>query len=278
MFERYTEKARRAIFFARYEASQYGSTHIDVEHLLLGVLREDRSVARKVLRAKGGEQSVRDEIERHITRGERISTSVEVPLSAECMRILNYAAEEAERLGDKNVDTAHFLLGILREKNSFAAQVLRERGLALDWLREELSRPAVEKEPNLSGEVFSLSQLADSWGSGKAAEFARMFAPEGQFVDPVGDLWVGPARISEVAKLIFAAPGWAKSKGKIEDVQFVGGKAMMATLSWEPLEKVDTPNPGCVRMTVILMQKSEGWVIVRVQAIGFQPKSQSAAG
>src|SRR5271163_3661203 len=61
MFERYTEKARRAIFFARYEASQYGSTTIETEHLLLGILREDHGIARKFLNGKGGAQSVRDE-------------------------------------------------------------------------------------------------------------------------------------------------------------------------------------------------------------------------
>src|ERR1700692_4226483 len=98
MFERYTEKARRSIFFARYEASQYGSTTIETEHLLLGVLREDRALTRKVLGEKGGAQSLRDEIESRITRGERISTSVEVPLSAEGTRILLMAAEESERL------------------------------------------------------------------------------------------------------------------------------------------------------------------------------------
>ncbi len=81
MFERYTEKARRAIFFARYEASQYGSTTIETEHLLLGIIREDHALTRRFLSQKGGAQALRDEIESHITRGARISTSVEVPLS-----------------------------------------------------------------------------------------------------------------------------------------------------------------------------------------------------
>ena len=84
MFERFTEKARRVIFFARYEASQYGSMTIETEHLLLGLFREDQTLARKFLGEKGGAQSLREEIESQITRGERISTSVEVPLSAEC--------------------------------------------------------------------------------------------------------------------------------------------------------------------------------------------------
>ena len=99
MFERYTEKARRVIFFARYEASQYGSPYIETEHLLLGLMREDKALANRFLRTHGSIESIRKEIESRITIRERISTSVEVPLSQESKRILNYATEEAERLG-----------------------------------------------------------------------------------------------------------------------------------------------------------------------------------
>jgi ATP-dependent Clp protease ATP-binding subunit ClpC len=105
VFERYTEKARRVIFFARYEASQYGSPYIETEHLLLGLMREDKALANRFLRQQGSIESIRKEIEARITIRERISTSVEVPLSAECKRILNMAGEEAERLGVKHVGT-----------------------------------------------------------------------------------------------------------------------------------------------------------------------------
>jgi ATP-dependent Clp protease ATP-binding subunit ClpC len=145
VFERYTEKARRVIFFARYEASQYGSPYIETEHLLLGLMREDKALANRFLRTHGSIESIRKEIESRITIRERISTSVEVPLSQECKRILNYAAEEAERLGHKHVGTEHLLLGILREEKCFGAEILTERGLRLSSLREELARSAGEK-------------------------------------------------------------------------------------------------------------------------------------
>ena len=79
VFERYTEKARRVIFFARYEASQYGSPYIETEHLLLGLMREDKALANRFLRQHGSIESIRKEIEARITIRERISTSVEVP-------------------------------------------------------------------------------------------------------------------------------------------------------------------------------------------------------
>ena len=115
MFERYTEKARRVIFFARYEASQFGSPYIETEHLLLGLLREDKALTNRFLR------------------------------SNECKRVLAYAAEEAERLSHKHIGTEHLLLGLLREEKCFAAEILHERGLKLLAIREELSRATQEK-------------------------------------------------------------------------------------------------------------------------------------
>ena len=280
MFERYTEKARRAIFFARYEASQYGIMAIETEHLLLGLIREDKGLVWKFLRESGGVESIRREIESQITRGERLSTAIEIPVSAECERILKKAAEEAEHLGSKYVGTEHILLGILHEHDCLAARLLHERGLTLDWFREELARPSDDpqkKFEHAAEEIVSVMQIARVWGLGQATEFARMFAADGQFVDPQGNLWIGPARIHQAARLIFAAPGWAKSLGKIEDVQFVGSKAAVATLVWESPGKLENPNPDCVRMTVILTQKPDGWTIVRAQATGLQPQSRTAA-
>jgi ATP-dependent Clp protease ATP-binding subunit ClpC len=83
MFERFTERARRAIVFARYEASHYGNPVIGTEHLLLGVLREDRGLLSSLPGRFDAVSDIRTEIESGLTRGERISTSVEMPLSEE---------------------------------------------------------------------------------------------------------------------------------------------------------------------------------------------------
>ena len=131
MFERYTEKARRVIFFARYEASQFGSPYIETEHLLLGLLREDKALTNRFLRSHASVESIRKQIEGHTTIREKVSTSVDLPLSNECKRVLAYAAEEAERLSHKHIGTEHLLLGLLREEKCFAAEILQERGLAV---------------------------------------------------------------------------------------------------------------------------------------------------
>src|SRR5437667_2422487 len=108
-------------------------------------MREDKALANRFLRQQGSIESIRKEIEARITIRERLSTSVEVAPSAECKRILNMAAEEAERLGHKHVGTEHLLLGILREEKCFGAEILMERGLRLSTLREELARTSGEK-------------------------------------------------------------------------------------------------------------------------------------
>ena len=151
MFERYTEKARRGIFFARYEASQFGSPYIETEHLLLGLLREDKAMTNRILRALGAVDSIRREIEKNTTVREKTSTSVDLPLSNEAKRVLAYAAEEAERLGHKHIGTEHLLLGLLREEGCFAAQILKERGIELDAIRESVAKSPIQVTVGLEG-------------------------------------------------------------------------------------------------------------------------------
>jgi len=124
MFERYDEHARRSIFFAREEASNFGSPWIDTEHLLLGILREDFGL-RAVLPGRGMDQ-IRAEIERLTPSPRRhIPTSMDLPLSTACKRALSYGAEEAARLGSEIIKTSHLLLGLLRVEDSMAADLLR---------------------------------------------------------------------------------------------------------------------------------------------------------
>lgn len=150
MFERYTEKARRVIFFGRYEASQFGSPYIETEHLLLGLLREDKALTNRFLRSHASVESIRKQVEDQTTVREKVSTSVDLPLSNESKRVLAYGAEEAERLGDRHIGTEHLFLGLLREEKCFAAEILRERGISLDSARErtrQLQRDTPATEP-----------------------------------------------------------------------------------------------------------------------------------
>lgn len=143
MFERYTEKARRVVFFARYEASQFGSTQIEAEHVLLGLIREDKNLTYRFFhRSRATVESIRREIEGRTVLRERIPNNIDLPLSVEAKHVLAFAAEESERLGNRHIGTEHLLLGLLREENSVAAEILYERGLRLSDIRQDLMRQA----------------------------------------------------------------------------------------------------------------------------------------
>ena len=164
MFERYTEKARRTIFFARYEASQFGSPYIETEHLLLGLLRENRELLR--LLPAGAGDSIRQQIEAHTLMRESVSTSVDLPLSNEGKRVLAYGAEEAERLGHRHIGTEHLFLGLFREQGCFAAAILRERGLSLEELRQrfaKMSSAEVNNVPRPQGSDARVEIHGFSW-------------------------------------------------------------------------------------------------------------------
>src|SRR5690606_7234208 len=117
MFERYNERSRRAIFFARYEALQYGSPVIAPEHILLGLMREDKSISARFFPRRNtlSVDAVRKEVEERIVLRDRIPQSAELHLSAETKRILFYANEESRRLKSRFIGPEHLLVGMLRE-------------------------------------------------------------------------------------------------------------------------------------------------------------------
>jgi ATP-dependent Clp protease ATP-binding subunit ClpC len=146
MFERYTERARRVLFFARYEASQLGSISIETEHLLLGLIREGKGLTSRIFaRSHLSLENIRKEIEGRTVFREKVSTSVEIPFSAETKSVLKFAAEEADRLLHNYIGTEHLLLGILREERSVAASILIEKGMRLNAVREDIVQLLNEK-------------------------------------------------------------------------------------------------------------------------------------
>ena len=146
MFERYTERARRVLFFARYEANQLGSGLIEPEHLLLGLIREGKGLTSRLFaRAHVSLDGIRREIEGRSVARDGVATSVEIPFSAETKRALQFAAEEADRLLHNYIGTEHLLLGVLREDHSVASVILAERGIRLNAIRDDIVHLLNEK-------------------------------------------------------------------------------------------------------------------------------------
>jgi len=144
MFERYTEKARRTIFFARYEASQFGASLIESEHILLGLLREDPQLVRTFLSAESV-STIRPQIETATPPRKKISATKDLALSHDNKLALAYAAREADALGYAYIGPEHLLLGLLCVEQSFAAKLLKGREVTLSVLREHLKRMPEEQ-------------------------------------------------------------------------------------------------------------------------------------
>src|SRR4051812_48727993 len=139
MFERYTERARRVLFFARYEASQLGSLSIDTEHLLLGLLREGKGLTSRLFgRANLSLEGLRRDIESRVIFHKRVSTDIEIPFTEAAKRALQSAATEADRLLHNYIGTEHLLLGLLNDPDSGAGQILTRHDLRLAAVRDDI--------------------------------------------------------------------------------------------------------------------------------------------
>ena len=141
MFERYTERARQTLFCARDEAVQRGSASIETEHVLLGLMRESKGFASQMFeRSHVSLEGVRKHIDGRGTGHEKVSNSVEMPFSPETIRVLQSAANEADRLSHRHIGTEHLLLGILCEPDCFAAAPLLAAGMTLQSVRGEIAQ------------------------------------------------------------------------------------------------------------------------------------------
>jgi ATP-dependent Clp protease ATP-binding subunit ClpC len=147
MFERYTEAARRALFFSRYEASQLGSISIEPEHLLLGLVRDGDALSSLTPEATPLTR-IRTELERRVGSHEKVSTSVEIPFSTATKDVLVGAAREADALAHAHIGIEHLLLGLLREEKSGAAAVLAAHGVRLDDVRGKVGKLQGPLEPS----------------------------------------------------------------------------------------------------------------------------------
>lgn len=153
MFNRFTSRALQVLFYARSEVSQLGSSGVEPEHILLGVLEEGKGLGSRILARTGGTlYDFRSDIVRRLTSRAKVSESDEILFSASCERVLQYAAEEAERLLHNFIGTEHLLLGLLREERSVAAEVLAARGLRIEAVREAIVKLLSSGEqPELPG-------------------------------------------------------------------------------------------------------------------------------
>jgi ATP-dependent Clp protease ATP-binding subunit ClpC len=139
MFERYTEQARRVIFFARHEASELGGPAIEPHHILLALIREDQPLITRLCKLTPPSlEGIRDRIRASTGPGEKLPVSVDMPLSSQAKQVLMHAADESKQLNHRYIGTEHLLLGLLRAEQTSAAEILIDHGVYLNIVRDEL--------------------------------------------------------------------------------------------------------------------------------------------
>jgi ATP-dependent Clp protease ATP-binding subunit ClpC len=139
MFERFTERARKVMALANQEAQRFNHEYIGTEHILLGLVKEGSGVGANVLKNLGVDlHKVRMEVEKLVKAGPDMVTMGKLPQTPRAKKVVEYSIEEARNLNHNYVGTEHLLLGLLREHDGVAAQVLMNLGLKLEEVREEV--------------------------------------------------------------------------------------------------------------------------------------------
>ncbi len=138
MFERFTDRARRVVVLAQEEARELDHNYIGTEHLLLGLIHEGEGVAAKALESLGiSLEAVRQQVEEIIGRGED-QPSGHIPFTPRAKKVLELSLRESQQLGHNYIGTEHILLGLIREGEGVAAQVLVRLGADLNRVREQV--------------------------------------------------------------------------------------------------------------------------------------------
>jgi len=186
MWQRFTERARKVVFYAQEEAQKFGEGYVSTEHLLLGLVREPDSVAARVLDRMGVSLSrVRAEVEKQLPRGDA-RQSQEMALTPRAKRVIDLAYDEARNLNNNYIGTEHLLLGLIREGDGLAGRVLNKLGVPLDRARSEVMA-LQDNEGQTRGGSRGGSSTAASAKTQTLDEFGRdltELAREGK-LDPV---------------------------------------------------------------------------------------------
>src|ERR1700693_5713556 len=139
MYERFTDRARKVMHLANQEAQRFNHEYVGTEHMLLGLIKEGSGVAANVLKNLEVDlRNIRNEVEKIVQAGPEMVTMGKLPQTPRAKKAIEYAIEEARNLNHNYVGTEHLLLGLLREHDGVAAQVLMNLNLKLEEVREEV--------------------------------------------------------------------------------------------------------------------------------------------
>lgn len=191
MWQRFTERARKVVFFAQEEAQKFGEGYVSTEHILLGLVRDDDSTAARVLERLGVKHGrIRTEIEKQLPSGDEILPQ-DMSLTPRAKRVIDLAYDEARKLKNNYIGTEHLLLGLIRERDGLAGSVLKKLGVELERarqaVREVQGNGAPPKDEGDASDGYGSTVLAQK-AMASAEKQAEMFGLHG-LVYPIHLLW-----------------------------------------------------------------------------------------
>jgi ATP-dependent Clp protease ATP-binding subunit ClpC len=219
MFERFTDRARRVVVLAQEEARMLNQNYIGTEHILLGLIHEGEGVAGKSLENLGiSLDAVREQVQEIIGQGQQ-APSGHIPFTPRAKKVLELSLREALQLGHNYIGTEHILLGLIREGEGVAAQVLVKLGADVDRLREQVMVVLAEDE----GREHQRAEVGPTEGA-RAASLVDQFAPnltrdarEGKLApvvgrkDEIGRVIEALSRRTKKIPILIGEPGVGKT-------------------------------------------------------------------
>lgn len=165
MFEKFTERGRKVIIYAREEAEKRQNDYLGTEHLLLGLLREEESLPMVIIKKMGlSAEELRMEVERNLPTGSNILTFGDIPFTPRAKKVLELAVEEARLLGHSYIGSEHLLIGLIREDSGIAGKILRSLGANLLGVRQLAINLSMRKVKQSEKEKKSHTPALDEFG------------------------------------------------------------------------------------------------------------------
>ncbi len=165
MFEKFTERGRKVIIYAREEAEKRQNDYLGTEHLLLGLLREEESLPMVILKKMGlSAEELRMEVERNLPSGSNILTFGDIPFTPRAKKVLELAVEEARLLGHSYIGSEHLLIGLIREDAGIAGKILRSLGANLLGVRQLAINLSMRKTQPGNKEKKTQTPALDEFG------------------------------------------------------------------------------------------------------------------
>lgn len=266
MFELYTEHARRAIYFAKYEAVQAGSSSIDHEHLALGLLWDAYPLMRYLNPSAATLPCLRGKIGVRTKDKKPLSMKDQIPLSKRSKEVIRESAKESDALGQRHIGPEHLMLALLKVKKSLLDKMFPGGSADLISLRNRIANsPTPVSKTVTNGSPATVAQVLETLIAGVDNTFLPYLADDIEFIDANGNLNRGRSVFLQ-SQIDFLRPFTGKTVTfKVEDEEKKSSGIRICTLHWKKANKEEKVEEGNLYMTGLFAVRNGDFSIFLIQ-------------